>query len=170
MEPTPDSLEPVTGDSASLRRAFSCFPSGVAALCALGEDSPIGLAASSFTTVSVEPPLVSVCVQTTSETWPRLRARPRIGVSVLAEGHDALAVQLSSKTGDRFADVAWTATDDGCVLVGGATAWMDCSLYGEMPAGDHEIALLRIHRMTADPDAAPLVFHASSFRRLHSAS
>lgn len=170
MAPSVESLEAVTGDGAALRRAYSCFPSGVAALCAQGDDAPVGLAASSFTTVSVDPPLVSVCVQNTSETWPRLRGHPRIGVSVLAEGHDALCVQLSSKTGDRFADVERTTTDDGCVLLAGATAWLDCSLYDELPAGDHLIALLQIHRMTADPDAAPLVFHGSAFRRLHTSS
>jgi flavin reductase (DIM6/NTAB) family NADH-FMN oxidoreductase RutF len=52
-----------------------------------------------------------------------------------------------------------------CVL--NSTAWLDCSPYAEVPAGDHTIALLEIHRMTADPATAPLVFHASTFRRLH---
>lgn len=160
-------LEPVTGDVGALRRVFGCFPSGVAAVCALTDDGPAGMAASSFTTVSMDPPLVSVCIQNTSTTWPVLRDRPRLGVSVLAQDHEDVGKQLASKHGDRFAEVEWEATTDGGVLVGGSTAWLECSVHAEVPAGDHLIALLEIHGMTANPDTAPLVFHASTFRRLH---
>jgi flavin reductase (DIM6/NTAB) family NADH-FMN oxidoreductase RutF len=160
------SLKPVTGDVTELRRVFGCFPSGVAAVCALTDDGPAGMAASSFTSVSMDPPLVSVCIQHTSTTWPVLRERQRLGVSVLAQDHEDVGKQLASKSGDRFVGVAWEATPDGGVLVGGSTAWLECSLHAEVPAGDHLIALLEIHSMTADPDTAPLVFHASTFRRL----
>lgn len=97
----------ITGNQ--LRRAFGCFPSGVTAVCALVDGEPVGMAASSFTSVSVSPPLVSVCIQNISSTWPKLRRRPRLGLSVLAEGHDAACARLASKDGDRFADVGWEA-------------------------------------------------------------
>jgi flavin reductase (DIM6/NTAB) family NADH-FMN oxidoreductase RutF len=74
-------------DDSTLRRVFGCFPSGVIAVCASIDGEPVGMAASSFTTVSVAPPLVSICVQNTSTTWPRLRECERLGVSVLAEHH-----------------------------------------------------------------------------------
>ncbi len=82
IDTTPE-LAPVS-DAKALREAFSCFPSGVVAVCCLwgGEgDSTtlIGMAASSFTTVSLDPPLVSVCVQNTSTTWPQIRTAPAIG-------------------------------------------------------------------------------------------
>jgi len=159
-------MEPVTADSALLRRAFGCFPSGVTAVCAMVEGVPTGIAASSFTSVSVVPPLVSVCVQGTSATWPRLRSRPRLGLSVLAEEHGAACVSLSRKVGDRFDGVAWEAGDAGGVFVHGSSAWLDCSLRAELPAGDHAIALLEIHGLRADPGTPPLVFHGSRFRRL----
>lgn len=159
-------FEPMTGDSGLLRRAFGCFPSGVTAVCALIGGEPIGMAASSFTSVSVDPPLVSVCFQTSSSTWPRLRELPRLGISVLAEGHDETCMSLSRKTADRFADIAWDHAPGGSVFVHGATAWLDCSLQAEVPAGDHEVALLEIHGLRADPEAPPLVFHGSRFRRL----
>ncbi|HVW43577.1 MAG TPA: flavin reductase family protein [Amycolatopsis sp.] len=159
-------IEPVTTDAGLLRRAFGCFPSGVTAVSAMVGDEAVGMAASSFTSVSVAPPLVSVCVQDSSATWPRLRYRPRIGLSVLAEGHDQACRNLSRKTGDRFAGVDWEVAAGGGVFVHGATAWLDCSLYAEVPAGDHSIALLEIHGLRADPEAAPLVFHGSRFRRL----
>ena len=159
-------LEQLTGDGAQLRRAFGCFPSGVTAVCALIDGEPVGMAASSFTSVSVSPPLVSVCVQDTSTTWPRLRTQVRLGVSVLAEGHTDTCRRLASKDGDRFASVQWEADPLAGVFVHGATAWLECSLQGEVPAGDHAIALLRVHALRAEPDQAPLVFHGSRFRRL----
>lgn len=160
-------LDATTGNPVQLRRAYGCFPSGVTAICALdGAGTPVGMAASSFTSVSVEPALVSVCVQTSSTTWPRLRGLPRLGVSVLAEEQNAAAQRLAMKSGDRFAELDWVGTDDGGILVRGAVAWLDCSIHAEVTAGDHEIVLLAIHALRADPDRAPLVFHGSRFRQL----
>ncbi|MCX4092372.1 flavin reductase family protein [Nocardia sp. alder85J] len=157
---------PVT-DPADLRRTFGCFPSGVAALCALGYDGvPVGMAVSSFTSVSLAPPLVSACVQDTSSTWPRLRARDRIGVSILAEGHEDACIALSRKQGDRFAGVGWDATTDGAVFVHGSTAWLDCVVHDEVAAGDHTIVVFRIEGALADTGIEPLVFHGSKFRPL----
>lgn len=153
-------------EQAELRRAFGCFPSGVIAVCAMVDGAPVGMAASSFTSVSVAPPLVSICVQNSSTTWPRLRDNTRLGVSVLAEGHDQACVNLSRKVGDRFEGVSWTGLSTGAVVVDGATAWLDCELRQEIPAGDHHVALLEICALWCDPDAAPLVFHSSRFRRL----
>jgi flavin reductase (DIM6/NTAB) family NADH-FMN oxidoreductase RutF len=159
-------LDALPGDPAVLRRAYGCFPSGVTAVCALLDGIPIGMAASSFTSVSLSPPLVSLCVQDSSRTWPKLRRCTRLGVSVLAADHDVACVSLSRKEGDRFAGVAWEPTAAGAVFVHGATAWLDCSVEAEIPAGDHMIALLRIHALRAEPETTPLVFHGSRFRTL----
>ncbi|OSC38932.1 flavin reductase family protein [Mycobacterium decipiens] len=153
-------------DGAELRRAFGCFPSGVIAVCAMVDGVPVGMAASSFASVSIDPPLVSICVQNTSTTWPRLRGRPQVGVSVLAEGHDEACRSLSRKEGDRFAAVCWSELPTGSVVIHGASAWLDCRLRAEIPAGDHLIALLKICALRADPDTPPLIFHDSRFRRL----
>ena len=154
----------VTGNQ--LRRAFGCFPSGVTAVCALVDGEPVGMAASSFTSVSVSPPLVSVCIQNISSTWPKLQRRPRLGLSVLAEGHDAACTRLASKDGDRFAGFGWEAGPDHSVFIHDSSAWLDCSLYDEVRAGDHTIALLEIHGLCAAPHTPPLIFHGSRFRRM----
>ena len=160
-------LENLTGDPIQLRRVYGCFPSGVTAICALDQEGvPVGMAASSFTTVSLAPALVSVCVQNTSTTWPRLRSLPRLGVSVLGQDQHGAAGQLASKTGDRFAALDWTASPGGGLLLHGAVAWLDCSVQAEVPAGDHRVVLLAIHGVRAEPEAAPLVFHSSRFRQL----
>ncbi|MEU3509697.1 flavin reductase family protein [Streptomyces longwoodensis] len=160
-------IEPVTAPQ-QLRQAFGCFPSGVTALCAYRDGEPIGLAASSFTSVSMEPPLVSVCLQHTSTTWPKLREQPRLGLSVLAEGQDEICARLARKEGDRFAGTEWFASESGSVFVEGATLWLDCTIHEEVTSGDHDIVLLRIQGLSAVPDTSPLVFHASRFRRLAS--
>jgi len=156
---------PVT-ESPAMRQVFGCFPSGVAAVCCVVDDTPVGMAVSSFTSVSLAPPLVSVCIQQTSATWPKLRHRPRLGLSVLAEDQEAACRALSSKDGDRFAGVGWQASPDGALFIHGAVGWFDCTLHAELAAGDHTIALLEIRRAGTAPDAAPLVFHGSRYRRL----
>jgi flavin reductase (DIM6/NTAB) family NADH-FMN oxidoreductase RutF len=156
-------LQPVTSES-RLREAFGCFPSGVTAVCALIDGVPQGMAASSFTSVSLTPPLVSLCIQRTSSTWPRLRDR-RLGLSVLAEGQDDACLRLSARNGDRFHDVEWEPGPHGSVFISGSSAWLECSLHEEVPAGDHLIALLRIHGLHT-AENPPLVFHGSRFRRL----
>jgi flavin reductase (DIM6/NTAB) family NADH-FMN oxidoreductase RutF len=162
----PPTLRPPGGDVALLRQVFGCFPSGVTAVCAMVDGQPVGMAASSFTSVSIDPPLVSVCVQNDSQTWPKLRSVPRIGLSVLAADQEAACRALSNKHADRFEGVDWSLLDEGAIVVVGAAAVLDCTLHSEMPAGDHAIALLEIHHVHADLSTTPLVFHGSRFRRL----
>lgn len=160
-------IESIEERATLLRKAFACFPTGVAAMCAESASGPVGMAVSSFTSVSLEPPLLSVCVQNTSTTWPVLRQQSRLGLSVLAESQATAGRRLSMKDGDRFADTAWHANADGALFVLGATAWFECSIYADIPAGDHTVVLLQIHSLQTQPNLAPLVFHASRFRRLH---
>lgn len=153
-------------DPAALRQVFGTFPSGVTAVAALIEGKPVGISASSFTSVSLAPPMVSVCVAHASTTWPVLSAATRFGVSVLGSDQDAVCRQLASKNGDRFAGLDWLATPDGAVLLNGASAWFDCAIEQIVRAGDHDIVVLRVHGCRADHEIAPLVFHASRFRQM----
>ena len=155
---------PVAGQR-DLRRAFSLFPSGVTAVCALVDGAPIGLAASSFTSVSLDPPLVSVAFGSRSRTWARLREAARIGISVLAEQH-ADYCRVLAGPGDRFADVDWTATPDGAVHIGGSALLLTCSIVELTTAGDHEVAFLRVEEILAQAPVEPLLFHGSKFRRV----
>src|SRR4029078_4304450 len=87
----------------TLREAFGHFPSGVIAIAAEVDGTLVGLAASTFVPVSLEPPLVSFCVQNTSETWPKLKELPSLGISVLGEAHDEAARALAAHTRRRDA-------------------------------------------------------------------
>jgi flavin reductase (DIM6/NTAB) family NADH-FMN oxidoreductase RutF len=158
---------PIT-DPRELRKAYGCFPSGVTAVCALIDGQPVGMAASSFTSVSLDPPLVSVCVQSTSTTWQKLAPAQRLGVSFLGVAHDGACRQLAAKNGDRFAGIEWEASDAGAIFIGGAAVWMECSISQRVVAGDHEIVVLQIEGLKTEPDVSPLIFHASQFRQLAS--
>jgi flavin reductase (DIM6/NTAB) family NADH-FMN oxidoreductase RutF len=159
-------IVPDPTETSALRRAYGAFPSGVTAVCALRDGAPVGIAASSFVSVSMDPALVSVCVQHTSTTWPLLADRPRLGLSVLGSTHDRACRQIASKTGDRFAGIGFTATDDGAVLLHDAAAWLDCSLHEIVAAGDHDLVLLRVEALQTHDEIAPLVFHGSRFHAL----
>lgn len=151
---------------ASLREAFGHFPTGVIAIAAQMDGVLVGLAASTFVPVSLDPPLVSFCVQNTSTTWPRLVDAPYLGISVLGESHDEAARTLAAKTGDRFAGLDTASTERGAVFIEGTSVWLESSIEQQVPAGDHTIVVLRVSRITVHPDVAPIVFHRSTFRRL----
>jgi flavin reductase (DIM6/NTAB) family NADH-FMN oxidoreductase RutF len=153
-------------DARTLRNAFGCFPSGVTAICAMIDGEPVGMSASSFVSVSLDPPLVLVCIQNNSATWRKLKSAPRIGVSVLGEEHDRACSQLAAKSGDRFERLEWFSTECGAVLLEGAAVSLDCSVVEEIAAGDHKLALLRIEALDFQPAVNPLVFHGSRFRKL----
>ena len=150
----------------SLREAFGHFPSGVIAIAAEVDGVRVGLAASTFVPVSLDPPLVSFCVQNTSTTWPKLKELPFLGISVLGESHDFAVKTLAAKTGDRFAGLETKSTDRGAVFIHGTSVWLESAIEHLVPAGDHTIVVLRVHDITVHADVPPIVFHRSTFRRL----
>ena len=153
-------------DSNTLRRTFGCFPTGVVAVCAEVEGTAVGLVVSSFTSVSLDPPLVSICMMTSSRRWSLLRHATRIGISVMGSTQESECKQLASSTEQGVDDLGLVTTDGGAVLLTDSIAWLDCSLFEEVDAGDHTIALLKIEALHAAPSDAPLVFHNSTFCQL----
>jgi flavin reductase (DIM6/NTAB) family NADH-FMN oxidoreductase RutF len=149
-----------------LRDAFGHFPTGVIAIAAEVDGTPVGLAASTFVPVSLDPPLVSFCVQNKSTTWPTLAGCPRLGISLLGERHDSAARALAAKTGDRFAGLATVTSAQGAVFIEGTSVWIESSIEQSIPAGDHDVVILRVTEMSIHPEIAPMVFHRSTFRRL----
>ncbi len=149
-----------------LRRVLSTYPTGVTAVAALIGGRPAGITANSFTSVSLEPPIVSICVAHASTTWPELRTAPRLGISVLGAHQERHGRLLSARGIDRFASLQWQATDHGAVLLDGASAWLDCSIERLIPVGDHDLVLLTVHSLDGDVSVPPLVFHASRYLAL----
>src|ERR1700761_9580967 len=161
-----DSMSSPDITPSSLREAFGHFPSGVIAIAAEADGVRVGLAASTFVPVSLEPPLVSFCVQNTSTTWPKLKDLALLCFGVLGEAHEEAARPLPTKTGDRFAVLETVSKDSGAVFIRGTGLWLESAIEQLVPAGDHTIVLLRVNEVTVDAEVVPIVFHRSGFRRL----
>lgn len=157
-------------DPSALRQAFAHIPSAVVAVCADTGSERIGMAASTFMPISLDPALVAICVQDTSATWPRLAALPRLGISVLSTEHSDTVRVLASKVGDRFAGVLTETAPGGALFVVGSGLRLDVSIDQQITAGDHVIVLMRIndidHAPKDVPAAEPILFHRSTFRTM----
>jgi flavin reductase (DIM6/NTAB) family NADH-FMN oxidoreductase RutF len=158
---------PLTADD--LREVYGRFPSGVVAVCAEVDGAPVGLAVSTFVPVSLDPPLVSICVRTASTTWPALRRAPRLGMSVLGAHHEDVARALAGPAEHRFRDVATQRRDGGALFVGGAPLALGVGVVDDVVAGDHLIAVCRVNEVLVDDQHSPLVFHRSALRPLAAA-
>jgi flavin reductase (DIM6/NTAB) family NADH-FMN oxidoreductase RutF len=152
-------------DQRRLRDAFGVFPSGVIAVAAVVDGAPVGLAASSFTSVSLDPPLVSFSIARTSKTWPDLRRADHLGITVLAEHHSDACRQLAGEPADRFLGLPVSVNDNGAITLEDGVGRFDCTVHTEVEAGDHLVVLLRLHAVEHS-SGQPLVFHRSGFGRL----
>ncbi|CAM3939948.1 flavin reductase family protein [Mycobacterium senriense] len=153
-------------DQLSLRAAYGHFPSGVVAVAATVDDQPVGFAASTFVPVSLDPPLVAFFVQNTSTTWPKLVARPRLGLSLLAEDHEDAARLLSAKSGDRFVKLTTVTAETGAVFLEGTSAWLETAIHELVGVGDHTMVVLSVLGVTLYSEVQPIIFHRSGFHRL----
>lgn len=153
--------------SLRLRKAFSAFPTGVVAVYAVGEDGRrVGMAVNSFTSISLDPPLVAISVANTSRTWPALARAGVIGLSVLGNGHEEVSRRLAARDGDRFEGGHWRTGDDGAVHLDDAALWLTCRVHGDVAGGDHTIVLLAVDDVRFFPETEPLVFHHSRYRSI----
>jgi 3-hydroxy-9,10-secoandrosta-1,3,5(10)-triene-9,17-dione monooxygenase reductase component len=165
--PNGSSGTPVTGvDAATFRSVLGRFATGVVAVTAVEPESgrPTGLAVNSFTSVSLDPPLVAFCVAHTSTTWPLLRAATRFCVNILSEPQLDVSEQLAFKGGtEKFTGIHWTHTPAGAPLIDGALAWIECTVEQEHVAGDHVIVVARVHELAEHHDGTPLIFFRSAY-------
>ncbi|HEY7488197.1 MAG TPA: flavin reductase family protein [Streptosporangiaceae bacterium] len=149
------------------RSILGRFATGVVAITAIDPETetPTGLAANSFTSVSLDPPLVAFCVAHTSTTWPKLRLAERQCVNILSEPQTEVCLQLAAKGGDKFAGLEWTTSPSGSPVLSGALAWIECSVESEYTAGDHVIVVARVHHLDKHYDGEPLVFYKGGYGR-----
>ncbi|KND60567.1 Nitrilotriacetate monooxygenase component B [Candidatus Burkholderia verschuerenii] len=132
-------------DIAEFRRALGAFVTGVTVVTTIQPDgSPRGFTANSFTSVSLDPPLILVCIAKTASSHAIFSATDHFAVSVLAEGQKAVSGVFASKSADKFAQVDWHARVTGAPLMKGAAASFDCKTHDVVDAGDHIILIGRV--------------------------
>jgi len=152
-------------EEAEFRRVLGQFATGVAAVTGLHDGAPVGMVVNSFSSVSLDPPLVAFCVAHTSRSWPRLRLSRRLGICFLAAGQHTEVSRLASSGGTKFRDLVWSASPGGAPILDGALAWLECSVETEHPAGDHLIVVARVHHLDGLAGADPLVFYGGVYGR-----
>jgi 3-hydroxy-9,10-secoandrosta-1,3,5(10)-triene-9,17-dione monooxygenase reductase component len=164
--PAPDGAPRIV-DPHEMRDVLGHFASGVTVLTAVTDDGPIGFTCQSFSSLSLDPPLVVFAPARTSRTWSRLRQIGRFGVNVLAEGQDDVSQRFARPVADRFAGVRWTASPHGAPVLDDVVAWIDGELWAEHDGGDHTIVVARVLDLGAHPERRPLLFHRGSYGLLH---
>ena len=150
-------------DPGTMRDVLGHFASGVTVVTAQGDEGPIGFTCQSFSSLSLDPPLVVIAPARTSRTWPQLRALGRFCVNVLAEDQTELSVAFARSGVDKFAGVPWRPSRLGQPVLEDVVAWIDCELWAEYDGGDHTLVAARVLDLGADPGRRPLLFHRGDY-------
>jgi flavin reductase (DIM6/NTAB) family NADH-FMN oxidoreductase RutF len=153
-------------DTTEFRTVLGNFASGLTIITAMTGEGPVGFTCQSFTSLSLDPPLVLFCPSKTSTTWPRIRIVGRFCVNVLATDHESLSSQFSRSGTDKFEGVEFDRSPNGSPLLPGAVAWIDCVLQVEHEGGDHAIAVAAVEDLAADTDSSPLLFHRGRYAKV----
>jgi 3-hydroxy-9,10-secoandrosta-1,3,5(10)-triene-9,17-dione monooxygenase reductase component len=156
-------VPPPVVDPQVMRSVLGHFASGVTVVTAMAPDGPIGFTCQSFSSLSLDPPLVAFAPARTSSTWPRLRQAGRFCVNVLADDQSDLSQAFARSGTDKYAGVSWSPSPHGSPMLDGVVAWIDSELWAEYDGGDHTIVVARVLDLGADATRSPLVFHRGSY-------
>jgi flavin reductase (DIM6/NTAB) family NADH-FMN oxidoreductase RutF len=153
------------------RRVLSHFASGVTVITICdGDGRPTGLTASAFTSVSLEPPLILVCVDHKAQSYPALMAGKRFAVNILNLEQEAVSRRFATtKIDNKFEGVPFTLSPLGLPLLDNALAQLECETVNVHVAGDHTIFVGRVERSTAN-SGLPLVYYRGKYDRLSGAT
>ncbi|WP_406142481.1 flavin reductase family protein [Streptomyces sp. NBC_01089] len=153
-------------DAGEFRRVLGHFASGVTVITAHDEDGPAGFACQSFSSLSLDPPLVAFMVARTSTTWPRIARAGFFCVNILGAEQGGLCRSFAVSGADKFAGVAHEpAPATGAPLLTGVPAWIDCRIHAVHTGGDHLIVVGRVESLGGADEGEPLLFHQGAFGR-----
>ena len=155
-------------DPRTLRDALGCFATGVTVVTTLDEaGQPVGLTANSFSSVSLDPPLILFCLARSSTNVDRFRRAEHFAINVLHIGQQPTSGVFARSQADRFQDVAWETWDTGAPILSGALASFECGTEQIVEAGDHLVIIGRVRRARFEPRRDPLLYFRGKYRRLH---
>jgi flavin reductase (DIM6/NTAB) family NADH-FMN oxidoreductase RutF len=155
-------------DPRTLRDALGCFATGVTIVTARAADgTPIGLTANSFTSVSLDPPLLLVCIANAAGSAPALREASHFAVNVLQIGQQPASNRFAGKGEDRFGQTPWEGGLEEVPVLTGALGNFECRQSAVHDAGDHFILVGEVLRARFEPRRDPLLYFRGKYRRLH---
>jgi 3-hydroxy-9,10-secoandrosta-1,3,5(10)-triene-9,17-dione monooxygenase reductase component len=165
-EPADEAPAPPTIEAAHFRAVLGHYATGVTIITALHDGKPYGLAANSFTSVSLDPPLVLVCMARTSKSWPKIRDSGAFAVNVLSERQEEVSRRFGDRGGDRFAGLGWKPGDTGSPVFSDALAFVECRVEAEYAGGDHVIVVGRVIDLGVIQEGRPLIFWRGGYGSL----
>jgi len=167
---------PIPDDPESAARArrfrdvLGLFASGVTVVTSMSDGAPVGMTCQSFSSVSLEPPLVMFCPAKTSRAWPLMQRAGFFCVNILAADQAAVSNAMATKGTDKFDGIAWRPATTGAPLLAGVVGHVDCTVHSVHEAGDHYVVLGRVRELgfgTAASDEAgdrsPLLYFRGSY-------
>ena len=167
MPPHDDARAMPTIDSATFRAVLGRFATGVTVVTTRdGDGRDHGMTVSAFCSVSLEPPLVLVCLDHAATLLPYVAPGVPMAINVLAATQEALSRRFASEVDDRFDGVGYTRGPAGTPLLDDALAHLECRVDAMHQAGDHTVVILRVELAHANEDAGPLLYYRSGYGKL----
>ena len=152
-------------DPATFRRILGHFCTGIVIIAAVDDGVPVGMTCQSFSSLSLEPPLILFGASHASTSWPRIRRAGTFAVNILAADQEAICRVFATTGADKFAAVEWSLGASGAPLLAGCVAHVECRLESVTRAGDHDIVIGAPLAMGENPAQLPLLFFRSSYGR-----
>lgn len=151
-------------DPRAFRNTLGQFCTGVVIATGCVDGRPAGFAAQSFSSVSLDPPLVALCPAKTSTSWPQLRDSGSFCINILAANQKPVCDVFAQSGIDKFAALSWGRGVTGSPILDGVLAYVDCDLEAEHDAGDHTVVLGRVRDVRIlDPEGSPLLFFRGQY-------
>ena len=152
-------------DHLRFREVMGHYPTGVVLVTAVVDGEPVGMIVGSFTSVSLDPPLVAYLPTTTSTTFARLREAEVFCVNVLSAEQEPLCRRMASRADDKWAGVGWEPSAGGAPIIDGAVAWLECGVHSIAEAGDHYLVMGHVRDMDVLTPETPLLFFQGGYGR-----
>ena len=155
-------------DPRTLRDALGCFATGVTVVTCLQEDgSPAGLTVNSFTSVSLDPPLLLVCLAKAAASAGALVEASHFAVNVLQTGQQPASIRFSTRDEDRFGTTPWSCGEAGAPILKDSLGVFECERQAVHDGGDHHILVGEVVKASFDASLDPLLYFRGRYRRLH---
>jgi len=145
-------------DAGHFRMVMGHFPTGVTIVTGHSPSGPTGFTIGSFTSVSLDPPLVGFFPGRNSTSWPEIEKAGVFCVNVLSEHQADLCWRFARDVEDKFDGVPWRASPSGSPIIDGVLAWIDCDLETVVEAGDHWFVMGRVRELEVETDHGPMLF------------